>query len=201
MKTLTGIFFLLFLMTACGKDEVEVIADPVNELSFEYRIIHSDDQKTYKVSSPTIVYRSSSWHNHEGKVKLNKTVGFRFDLENSEKFGASIEVNGSEDKDQLVLHDEELEYWKRGWDYISTDTEIQNLWNGEENPVLIYINGCPMLEPSEFHLLKAQKALVNGKEKTYVKFSFSGEAYSWYDPEKGSKGYAVKNGVFEGYID
>ena len=207
-----SLFYFLFLtlQISCKKDDEEiVITNPKSELFLEYRFngynygddCATNDKSFHKLRSSGVAGISSAWLENgwgDGSVWLRKEISYNLLTGNEEQLNVVIGLQGSEkNKDLLILRDENLNYWERRWDYTSTDAEIKNLWN--EPRVSLVFNNHALTTFSTLEVVKAEKAWVDGVEKTYVELRFSGEAFGIYGPEHPL--YTIKNGWFKGVLE
>lgn len=205
MKKLLVFIITSLFVWSCDKDDLSTISNPETILSFTLQKVNAEDQNIYEIKTSEIVTRRSSWIGSEVNADstwLRKQIEFETELENREPLDIVISIQGFEiNRHLLNLDDKDLNHWERNWNYISAEAEISNFWNKADKKMGIVINQSHLLWPSKIELVKTQKVLVNGIEKTYVEFGFSGEAYGVYDGYKEGMGYLITQGFFRGVIE
>ena len=104
----------------------------------------------------------------------------------------------------MILEDEDLHPWERNWDYSSFEIEATNFYQGfYETRVLINGNVIFYQQGNDnFNIVRIEKAIINGEEKSYVTINFNGKAFGWYDPSgEFQEVYEIINGIFKGVIE
>ncbi len=197
------LFLLLVLLSSCIQEEEDIIiSNPKLVLSFEYLMADGDGKAYTKVNTSEVNRRGAFWYGYTPygsepihDIQLSKSIYFKLQSESGDSLHIELSQRATEaDAELLVLEDTEENSWERAWDYKSTETEIENFW---KRPFWSLIINNTYLVPEVFEVVKAQKVLFDGVEKTYLEIRFSGETTGFY----GAPGYIIKNGRFKGVIE
>lgn len=206
MKTYIIVIVIGFLTISCSKnDEDHVKIDPDNEIAFQVELINSNENFISQAKIATVKHKSSGWRlTNDDKIDLSRGVSFDLELENGKilEFRLGFQKRGV-NKELLILEDENLNHWKRNWDYKSFESEANNLYQ-ELEIFQIQIDGRYLTVNSanaNFNFVSSERAIVNGEEKTYITLNFEGDAFGAYDPDGQWGVYKIKSGTFKGVIE
>lgn len=208
MKKILTLVITGFLAFSCSKNDANQIKiDPDNEISFQVKLINTDENFVSKAKSLKVKHKSAGWfRNDTGKIDLWRYIGFDLELEN----GKILELNFSYSKNEvdenlLLLEDEDLLYGRKNWDYKSFEIETSNFYKSFDSfSVGISNNGQYISygqESLDFSFVNSEKVLLNGLEKSYITIEFQGDAYGLHDPDGTSGVYKITNGTFKGVIE
>lgn len=205
IRTLITAAIVLTLLTSCKEDvELNSVVHPTTELSFTYKKVNAGDDSVYKVHTDKVHLRNSKWSYWNDEYWLIREIFFKVEPAKGEPFEVSLylrknEANGS----LLLLEDEALNSWERRWNYKSFENESTNFYENFSDG-RFHIDYQTFFSPGPSDLMqvvKTQKVIVDGVEKTYVEMTFQGEAFGVYDPQKEFPGYIIQEGIFKGFIE
>lgn len=209
MKIYDSLFFMTFLLIGCADESPSPITNLPSEVSFQLEQLNTNnDLVTYstQVKNFRTKHKSSGWRlNGDGKIQLTREIMFDLELNNGDsvEFGFWF-IKYENNKENLVLADEELYYGERDWDYLSTETEITNFYKGfDEARILINSNVIFHKSPNEnFQIVSVEEGVENGETKSFVTIQFEGTAFGFYDPNgEYQEVFKFTDGVFKGVIE
>lgn len=209
MKTFTKAVLTAIIWSslyACQTDEVSPKINPVDEISLEIEKTNAESNFKSRAAALSFTGKSSGWRlNGDGKVQLTREVKFDLELENGEvlAFGLWF-IKYEQNKELLVLEDENLNSWERSWDYKSFEDDLTSFYKGfDEARVMINNNVIFHNQTNDsFIIERVEKATVDGLEKSYVTIKFNGTAFGWYDPNgEYQEVYKLTDGTFKGVLE
>ncbi|MEM6800597.1 MAG: hypothetical protein AAF696_04285 [Bacteroidota bacterium] len=197
---------LLFLSFACEREEIGPIQNPAYQLNAIVEVINSQNDYTANIQSIKEERKTRGWTiNREGQIYLNKQIHFEVVLDNQDTLHMGFWFTKYEDnRDLLILEDEDKRYWERNWAYKSLEDEAAFFYADFDNAQVTIENNVSFHEgPNEnFRVTKIEEAIVNGENKNLVHLSFQGLAFGWYDPDgRFQEVYKFLDGKFSGVIE
>jgi len=220
MRIIIYFITLTCLITGCKKKDNTII-DPSTEISFSIEKTNSDKDYGSEIQRFSLKQKSERWslNTFEELSHLSREIIYDVELQNGETivFGFDFKKGDSciddqsmrcpINKEEVILEETNSSHLSglRGkkWNYIDTQVEIDNFYKTCALNILIDNNVIFSNFNSEnVQLIKLEKAIVEGEEKTYAEFNFEGTAFGWFDPDgKFSPVYHITNGSFKGILE
>lgn len=208
--------FVIFCLTiacifvACKKKKNQLI-DPPTSINFSVEKINSENNFISEVDQITFKTKDQGWWiDTFGELStLTNEIMYDVEFKNGEKvdFGFYFVKNDDHNKDEVILDETNSTNSSLGlsgntWEFKDYELKLKNFYEVCEMRIIIdnkvvFTN----FNSENVKLLKLEKAIVNGEEKTYAEFNFEGVAFGFYDPKGEFEGYQMTNGVFKGVIE
>lgn len=206
MKTYILATIICLLAISCSKnDQKQLKIDPDYEISFDVEWANSTENFSSKAKNVKDVSKLESWSlNNDDEINLGQAINFDVELENGKKLTLYISFGkDGVNKDLLIIEGGTILYHgDRSWDYKSFEKETDFYQSFDSVYFRISeTNNYYDVEVTDFSFVSSEKALVNGKEKSFITIDFQLEGFNPEDSTGDSGVYKITNGTFRGVLE